>query len=264
MSLPTIHEIETLLREVAAAELLPRFNRVGHDVKADGSLLTEADLAVDRALHEVLTTRWPEIGFLSEEMPKHQQEGLLAETGRSLWVLDPVDGTSNFVAGIPYFAISIALVQDGRPVLGVTLDPVRDECFSAARGQGAFLNGEPLCCRAPAIDLAHAVALVDFKRLAPALKTRLMEAAPFGSQRNFGSCALEWCWIAAGRGHVYLHGGMKLWDIAPGSLILGEAGGLSSTLDGEAVFVPRMEARSVIMAPAQALFDAWSGWLRQA
>lgn len=264
MSLPAIHEIESLLREVAAAELLPRFNRVGHDVKADGSLLTEADLAVDRALHEALTARWPEIGFLSEEMPKAEQEALLAETGRPLWVLDPVDGTSNFVAGIPYFAISLALVADGRPVLGVTLDPVRDECFSAALGQGAFLNGEPLRCRAPDIDLEHAVALVDFKRLAPPLKTRLMAASPFGSQRNFGSCALEWCWIAAGRGHVYLHGGMKLWDIAPGSLILGEAGGLSSTLDGETVFVPRMEARSVIMAPAPALFDAWSGWLRQA
>ncbi len=262
MPLPTIDELEPILRQVAALELMPRFNRVGHDVKADGSLLTEADLAVDRALHDELTHRWPDIAFLSEEMPRKQQEALLAESDRPLWVLDPVDGTSNFVAGIPYFAISIALIVNGQPVLGMTLDPVRNECFAANRGNGAYLNAERLQVKPAEIELGHAVALVDFKRLSPALKTRLMEASPFGSQRNFGSCALEWCWMAAGRGHVYLHGGMKLWDIAPGSLILAEAGGLSSTLDGDEVFVPRMESRSVIMSPSRELFAAWSNWLR--
>lgn len=262
MPLPTIDELEPILRQVAALELMPRFNRVGHDVKADGSLLTEADLAVDRALHDELTRRWPEIAFLSEEMPREQQEALLAESDRPLWVLDPVDGTSNFVAGIPYFAISLALIVNGQPVLGMTLDPVRNECFAASRGTGAYLNAERLQVKPVNIGLRHAVALVDFKRLSPALKTRLMEASPFGSQRNFGSCALEWCWMAAGRGHVYLHGGMKLWDIAPGALILAEAGGHSSTLDGEDVFVPRMEARSVIMSPSCELFETWSNWLR--
>lgn len=262
MSLPTIDDLEPVLRQTAARELMPRFNRVGHDVKADGSLLTEADLAVDRALHDQLTRRWPDIAFLSEEMPREQQEALLAESERPLWILDPVDGTSNFVAGIPYFAISLALVANGEPVLGMTLDPVRDECFAAARGQGAFLNGDRLTAKPVDMDLEHAVALVDFKRLSPPLKTRLMEDSPFGSQRNFGSCALEWCWMAAGRGHVYLHGGMKLWDIAPGSLILAEAGGYSSTLDGDDVFVPRMEPRSVIMSPSRKLFEAWSNWLR--
>ena len=263
MNRPDLNTLETLIRDVAARELMPRFQRVGHDVKADGSLLTEADLAVDQAIHAALAERWPEIGFLSEEMEREQQEALLAQGDRPLWILDPVDGTSNFVAGIPYFAVSLALIEKGQPVIGVTYDPVRDECFSAEKGKGCFLNGTPLTTRSPGIELKHAVALVDFKRLKTTLRARLTESSPFGSQRNFGSCALEWCWMAAGRGHVYLHGGMKLWDFAAGSLILAEAGGHACTLDGESVFVPRMVARSVIAAPSEDLFKPWVQWLQQ-
>ncbi len=103
--------------------------------------------------------------------------------------------------------------------------------------------------------------MVDFKRLPAGLARRLISDPPYASQRNFGSSALEWAWVAAGRGHVYLHGGQKLWDFAAGSLILTEAGGFSCTLAGEPVFKSSLESRSVIAASGEALFRSWRDWL---
>lgn len=257
---PDIQALCTLIREAAREELLPRFRRSRHDVKPDGSLLTEADLAMNRRLQQALAENWPQIAFLSEEMPRELQEARLREPG-PLWVLDPLDGTSNFAAGLPLFAVSLALLEDGAPRLGLIYDPGRDECFHAERGAGARLNGEPLHAPQAAPPLQRAVALVDFKRLPKALARRLAAEAPYGSQRNLGSCALEWAWMAAGRGHCYLHGGMKLWDYAAGSLILAEAGGHSQTLEGGPVFVPRIGARSVVAAADRRLFEAWVEWL---
>lgn len=263
MLLPDIDELQSLVRRIAGEELPPRFNRVEHQLKSDGSVLTEADLAMNRRLREGLAAAWPDIGFLSEEMGREEQEQLLA-TDQPLWVLDPLDGTSNFAAGLPFFTVSLALVHDGAVALGVIHDPMRDETFAARRSLGATLNGRDLKCSPSGLALERSVALVDFKRLPTGLRERLARAAPYSSQRNFGSCALEWCWMAAGRGHVYLHGGMKLWDFAAGSLILAEAGGHAQTLEGEPVFRPQMTPRSVIASPDASLFAVWSEWLRQA
>lgn len=259
---PDIDTLSALVREAAREELLPRFERVGHQIKADGSLLTEADLAMDRLLREALAERWPDVVFLSEEMPREEQEARLRAGEGGLWILDPLDGTSNFAAGIPLFSVSLALVEAGEPVLGIVYDPVRDECFAAERGRGATLNGARLRAPKAGVPLKRAVALVDFKRLSVPLATRLATAAPYASQRNVGTCALEWAWMAAGRGHVYLHGGMKLWDYAAGTVILEEAGGASATLQGESVFRPAVGARSVVASPDHALFAAWQQWLR--
>ncbi len=258
---PDLEQLQKLVRRAAREELLPRFERVGHEVKADGSILTEADLAMDRRLHDELTALWPDIGFLSEEMETADQEHMLG-TSDQLWCLDPLDGTSNFAAGVPYFGVSLALIRAGEPDIGLIYDPVRDESFIAARGKGAQCNGKPLQARASATPLQRSIALVDFKRLQPRLRERLMHEPPFHSQRNFGSCALEWAWMAAGRGHVYLHGGQKLWDFAAGCLLLSEAGGHSATLEGESVFRARMQPRSVVSAGDRALFDAWCAWLK--
>lgn len=258
---PDLQVLMAEIRQIAQEEILPRFARVGYEVKHDGSLLTEADLATDRRIREFLHRAWPQIAFLSEEMERHEQERLLRESD-SLWCLDPLDGTSNFAAGLPLFAISLALFQQGEVVLALTYDPIRDEMFSAQQGQGAWLNGKPLQCRKSGFPLCNAVAMVDFKRLPARLKCALMENSPYGSQRNLGSCVLEWAWMAANRGHLYLHGGMKLWDLAAGTLILAEAGGYACTLDGEAVFKPAMEPRSVVISPDKALFDAWFHYLQ--
>ncbi|MFN2309243.1 MAG: inositol monophosphatase [Gammaproteobacteria bacterium] len=260
--LPDLDTLCALVREAARAELLPRFTRVTQQHKADGSILTEADLAIDAHLRSRLAQGWPEIGFLSEEMDSAAQARLLQSTEQPLWCLDPLDGTSNFAAGIPFFGVSLALLRAGQPRLGVIYDPVRDECFSVREGAGARLNGTALRTTPIALSLDRCVALIDFKRLDTALRQRLIETPPYHSQRNFGSCALEWAWLAAGRGHVYLHGGQKLWDFAAGSLLLHEAGGASLTLEGQPVFQAALPPRSVVAAPDPALAQNWWSWLR--
>ncbi len=260
--LPDLISLADIVRIAACEELLPRFTRVTQQHKADGSVLTEADLAIDARLRMMLAERWPEIGFLSEEMTGDQQAQLLQTSDKLLWCLDPLDGTSNFAGGIPFFGVSLALLHTGQVQLGIIYDPIRDECFTTQRGAGTKLNGTILRTTPTNVTLNKCIALIDFKRLSPTLRNRLIEAAPFHSQRNFGSCALEWAWLAAGRGHVYLHGGQKLWDFAVGSLLLEEAGGASFTLAGEPVFVPRLESRSVVASPDPTLARQWLNWLQ--
>jgi len=253
--------LRRLIVDAAREELLPRFNAVSHSFKADGSLITEADLAMDARLHSELAHHWPEIGLLSEEMPAEEQEARLATGDAPWWCLDPLDGTNNFAAGLPAFAVSLALIEGGRPEIGLIYDPLRDECFSARAGQGAWLNELSLGPRCLHRPLAHAMALVDLKRLPRPLASRIAEHPPYGSQRNFGSCALEWVWMAAGRGHVCLHGGQKLWDYAAGTLILEEAGGFSCTLEGDPVFRGGLAPRLVVCALDPELFRSWCEWL---
>jgi myo-inositol-1(or 4)-monophosphatase len=119
-----------------------------------------------------------------------------------------------------------------------------------------------LRCRKVEFKLEHAVALVDFKRLPKLMQWVLLEHTPYGSQRNLGASTLEWVWIAANRGHVYLHGGMKLWDLAAGTLILAEAGGYSSGIDGEPVSLTKLANSSVVASPDQALFTKWLAFLQ--
>lgn len=262
--LPDLAELADLVRTAAREELLPRFTRVTQRYKADGSVLTEADLAIDARLRDELARRWPAAAFVSEEMERAEQERRLQTAGSLLWCLDPLDGTSNFAAGIPFFGVSLALLEDGVQRLGLIYDPVRDECFLARRDGGASLNGMALRSVPASMELGRSIALVDFKRLEPALRMRLVSHPPYHSQRNLGSCALEWAWLAAGRGQVYLHGGQKLWDFAAGSLLLDEAGGASCTLSGEAVFIPCLAARSVVASPDPELAAHWLGWLQGA
>ncbi|MEW5825187.1 MAG: inositol monophosphatase [Pseudomonadota bacterium] len=263
---PNITLVETLVREAAREELLPRFRKVARHQKPDGSWLTEADLAMQARLHAELAARWPAFGFLGEEMSAQEQARILmthagegAEVG--YWVLDPLDGTSNYSAGLPVFSVSLALMCGGRVVLGVVYDPMLDESFAAVEGAGATLNGEPLQARTTGIDLTRALACVDFKRLPPALAARIVSNAPYGSQRSIGSVALDWCWVAAGRFHVYLHGRQSLWDYAAGALILAEAGGFSDTLDGEPASLS-LKPRSALCATDAVLFAQWRDWLR--
>jgi myo-inositol-1(or 4)-monophosphatase len=260
--LPDLTILENIIRQVANEEILPRFNKISYSIKADGSLLTEADLAADHRIQQSLLENYPDISFLSEEMELEQQEELL-QSANQLWCLDPLDGTSNFAAGFPLFATSLALIKNGEVVIGITYDPVRDEMFSAAKGQGAFLNGSKLTCKPSGFSLDKAVAIVDLKRLKPKLAQQLITNAPYKSQRNLGACVLEWAWMAANRGHVYLHGGMKLWDLAAGTLILSEAGGYANTLEGETVFRASMTPRSVSISPDKALFSQLISYLNQ-
>jgi len=252
--------LQDMIIAAAREELLPRFTRVERQHIRDGSVLTKADLAVQSRLAVQLQQQWPETVFLGEEMTTADQARLLA-SGQPVWCLDPLDGTSNFAAGIPFFSISLALLQQGEVLLGVVYDPVRDECFSASPVQGARLNGEPLRIKQTGLELEQTTALIDFKRLEKDLATRLVTAIPYASQRSFGSVALDWCWLAAGRCHIYLHGRSNIWDYAAGNMIFHAAGGYSCTLNGDAIFTHALTPRSSVAAVDQSLFSAWTEWL---
>jgi myo-inositol-1(or 4)-monophosphatase len=252
--------LQDILVPAAREELLPRFARVEREHKHDGSVLTEADLAMQARLARRLLADWPETVFLGEEMSAAEQARLLASE-QPVWCLDPLDGTSNFVAGIPYFCVSLALLQRGAVTLGLVYDPVRDECFAADREQGALLNGQPLAVPGSGLELRQATGVIDFKRLDAALAVRLVTDMPYASQRSFGSVALDWCWLAVGRGHIYLHGRSSVWDYAAGNFIFQTAGGFSSTLDGEPVFTQALQPRSAVAAVDRPLFTAWTEWL---
>ncbi len=256
-----INEVAALVRAVADRELPSRFACQCGSKKADGSLVTEADIVMQEALVQALQQRWPSIGVVGEEMDAATQQQAMAHEQQGLWCIDPLDGTSNFSAGIPYYAVSVALLCGDEVRLGVVYDPSRQECFTAMRGRGAWLNDEPLRRREDALPLSQAMALVDLKRLSAELAGRLAAEPPYQSQRSFGAVALDWCWLAAGRCDVYLHGRQKLWDYAAGSLILQEAGGHAVTLQGDSVFVPTLEPRSAAAALDADLFRQWTDWL---
>jgi myo-inositol-1(or 4)-monophosphatase len=260
MSQFNIKKIRDVVIPVAREELIPRFARVTREHKADGSFLTEADLVMQQGIADELKKLWPETVFLGEEMSAEEQTSLLSATD-PVWCLDPLDGTSNFAAGIPYFSVSLALIEAGEVTQALVYDPIRDECFTANQEQGARLNDQPLELANAGVNLRHATALIDFKRLDAELATRLVTQIPYASQRSFGSVALDWCWLAAGRCHIYLHGRSHIWDYAAGNFILNKAGGFSSTLDGEPVFIKKLQPRSSVAAIDQALFSEWSAWL---
>ena len=260
-----INSLAQCVADVAATEIMSRYGRVVAKQKRDGSVLTRADTAVQAALSNILAEQYPGIRLLGEEMSPGVQKDLLSAGSDWLWCLDPLDGTGNFAAGIPMFSVSLALVRDGKVVAGVVHDPVRVETFSALRDSGAWLNGQVLKVpESTASDLPNATALVDFKRLPPRLATELATRAPYRSQRSFGSVALDWCWIAAGRCHVYLHGGQRLWDYAAGSLVAAEAGaagGLYSDFRGERQCQLTLVPAIGIAASSAKLFDQWATWI---
>lgn len=261
---PDLSRIGALVREVARAELMPRFGLVGETAKADGSVVTEADLVTQRCLLDALAAEYPGVAQIGEEMDAGAQAEALAQSADGVWCLDPLDGTSNYVGGFPFFAVSLAWLLRGRVQLGVVYDPVRDELYTARRDAGASLNGRPLHVPAAPVTLERSLAIVDFKRLPGALSARLTTRPPFRSQRALGSVALEWCWLAAGRGQIYLHGAQSLWDYAAGSLILAEAGGTGCLLDeleGPCRDELRLGKRLAVAAANDRLLAEWRRWL---
>ncbi|MEJ2316412.1 MAG: inositol monophosphatase family protein [Gammaproteobacteria bacterium] len=252
--------LATKIRDVAVSELMPLFTKVRRAEKQDGSFVTEADVRVQGKLFTWLAQQWPDIRFLGEEMESEAQRDLL-DSDSPLWCLDPLDGTTNFVAEIPYFCISLALIASGRVHVAIVYDPNRDECFVAMPGKGATLNGKRLGPHDYRTGLSGATALVDFKRLPRKLSTRLVTETPYTSQRSFGSVALDLCWIAAGRCDLYLHGRSNIWDYGAGLLVLEESGGRSCTLDGEPVFSRELLPRSIVAAAESVLYHEWCDWL---
>lgn len=193
-------------------------------------LVTEADVAAQRAIHELIHTRFPDHNFLGEEGLSHTDESMPYR-----WIIDPLDGTSNFVHGFPYYAVSIGLECDGELVVGAIYDPNRDEMFSALRGQGASLNGSPI--RPSSITrLRDAMVVASFppgvRPESPAIQ-RFLRVLPHAQTiHRTGSAALNLAYVACGRLEAFWSGSLRPWDIAAGVLILREAGGRVTRVDG--------------------------------
>ncbi len=268
MNTPNTNTMGALLKAAVAAvklvtaeEIMPRYLKVAHQHKSDGSLCTEADIAAQNSLIRKLQAIL-NVPVLGEEMPAAEQRELWKTGHDGLWCIDPIDGTSNFVRGLPYFAVSVALIREGVSVLGVVYDPVTNEMFAAEHERGAFLNGEKMVCRETGGSLAQALASVDFKHLKKKLATQLATNPPYSSQRNFGASSLDWCYTAMGRNDVYLHGGQKLWDYAAGLLILKESGGYACCIESDDFTKGDIWQHTVIAARDEDLFEEWKNWIR--
>lgn len=259
-NLPDITQLETVIKQAAIEEILPGFGNHEFTYKEDGSVVTRSDLAMQQRLENEFRQLWPEYELLGEEMTEQQQQDVI-NSGRSYWCIDPLEGTNNYAAGLPLFAVSVALIVNNEAVLGVIYDPLRDEMFTAQKGEGAYLNGEQLKLQQHVHRGERIIAEIEMKRLPADLAVRLITEVPFGSHRNTGSSAIDWCWLSAGRFNIYLHGGQKMWDYAAGHLIFHEAGGRSISLDGEPVYRGRLEVRSALAATDDSLFQDWFDWI---
>jgi len=256
-----LNKLEEIIKHHAAEQIMPRYNKVAYSFKPDGSLVTAADSEMQKAMIVSLQQYWPDYVVLGEEMTETEQQAQLDSDAKGLWILDPLDGTSNFASGIPVFSVSIALVVKNEVVLGLIYDPNRNETFSAIKDEGAWLNGKQLISQTEREFLNQCTAQIDFKRLTPDMRVCLSREHPYPSQRNFGSGALDWCWLAAGRCQINIHGGQKLWDYVAGQLILSEAGGCAKTFGGDNVFKKTLDTRSVMAAVNLSLFKQLQKYL---
>ncbi len=215
-----------------AAHMIQRAAGQPHDVefKSAGDWCSALDRRIEEHLKARIAERYPDHGFLGEESAKTQvRDGLL-------WVIDPIDGSMNFLRGYPQYSVSIALLSDGEPIAACIVDPCRQEVFSAALHQGATLNGKPLKV-AGTDQLQLAVAATVFpKPRAASLPDYLIQferaVSTVAGVRRSGSMALELAYLAAGRVDVFWSHDMGSWDAAAGVLLIREAGGQVFTLDG--------------------------------
>ncbi len=196
-------------------------------------LVTEADRAAEALILESLSGRFPDHGFYAEE------SGANGSPSSHVWLIDPLDGTTNFAHGYPQFSVNLALQIDGRTELSVTFDPLRDELFTAQRGRGAFLNGRPIHVSTTSqLSTSLLVTGFPYDRQTSAhnnlrqFKAFLMKAQ--GVLRA-GSAALDLAAVACGRLDGYWEFKMNPWDLAAGALLVEEAGGRVTTPSGEPV-----------------------------
>jgi len=192
------------------------------DYKGGIDLVTEYDRKAEAFIREELSRRFPGHGWLGEESGA-------GAAGEFRWVVDPLDGTTNFAHAYPFFAVSIALEVSGTRTLGVVYDPLRDECFAASKGESATLNGAPI--RVSRVDdLARALAATGFAYdVHEKPEETLRFFSPFLSKvqgiRRDGSAALNLCYLACGRFDLFWEVKLHPWDVAAGALIVEEAGG---------------------------------------
>jgi myo-inositol-1(or 4)-monophosphatase len=200
--------------------------------KAPADFVSAADLKAEQTLFEMLSKARPGYGFLGEE------RGLIEGTDKThTWIVDPLDGTTNFLHAIPHFAINIALQREGAVVAAVTYNPVSNDLFWAEKGKGAFVNDKRLRVaartRMDEAIMATGIPFLGHGQHATFLKELHQISQRVAGVRRFGSAALDLAWVAAGRYDAYWERDLNPWDLAAGILLVTEAGGRVTNAQGE-------------------------------
>ena len=271
-------ELRQSLETLALQEVLPRFERARVTIKQDGTLLSDADLAVQQALPAILEAIYP-APLLGEEMPAARQNQLWQDCKKgvtALWIADPIDGTTNFASGLPWFALSVALVHQGVTVVGATVAPALQQSWHASLGGGSYCNDKRLALTESPRTLKDCLIGVDMTYLPAPLRLQIANISPAGiangdtqtspwrGWRSLGASTLEWCALASAQINAYVHGGQMPWDAATGRLILAEAGGHSEPLP----LVLGHPAQETALQPigyaaaAPGIWETWQQWLR--
>jgi len=227
-----MREIKILKTALLAGGAVLRryFGRVTYELKGRANLLTKADLSSQRAVIAVIKKAFPGHGFLAEEA------GVRGCGEGPLWVIDPLDGTTNYAHTFPVAAVSIGFMAGGRIMAGGVFDPFREELFLAERGGGAFMNGRRIkVSAAPKLARSLLVTGFPYDRAEKAdfycsFFSKFMRISH--DVRRLGSASLDLAWLAAGRTDGYWEFGLKPWDVAAGGLIVEEAGGKVTDFSG--------------------------------
>jgi len=224
----------------AGVGLMKRFRgraKLEVELKGPADFVSAADRESEDLLRSILLRRYPRHGFLTEESAP-----TIGADARTRFVVDPLDGTTNFLHGVPHFAVAVALEHEGEVVAGVVHDPSKDEMFVAERGRGAWLNGRRSRVAADrdfsraivAIGIPHANTPARHARVLAVLGEAMHEAAGI---RRFAAAALDLSYVAAGRFAAFFELGLSPWDLAAGALLVREAGGAVSDPDGGGDFL---------------------------
>ncbi|MHB8968867.1 MAG: inositol monophosphatase family protein [Pirellulaceae bacterium] len=206
--------------------------------KAPKDLVTEADFASQELARRLLLTAFPDHRFLGEESDEEPgRTGVPSSDQQSeyCWIVDPLDGTLNYVRQLPNYSVSVALRRGSEILVGTVYDPLLDECYSAAAGKGAFLNGVPIHasgCQLLEHALVAASLPTDVPRNSPEVSRFIEVMHSSQAVRRLGSAALSLCYVASGRLDAYWATCVKVWDVAAGQLIVREAGGSLTHPDG--------------------------------
>lgn len=192
------------------------------EVKGLNDLVSYVDKSAEEQLVDLLAALLPGAGFITEENTRNEKKAYN-------WIIDPLDGTTNFIHGIPCYAVSIALEHEGAVILGVVYEVAHDECFSACKSGGAFLNGKPIAVserkNLSESLIATGFPIYNFSRLDAYLKALTLLMKSTHGLRRIGSAATDLCYVACGRMDAYFEYNLNAWDVAAGALIVMEAGG---------------------------------------
>jgi myo-inositol-1(or 4)-monophosphatase len=256
--LPMPDPLEVCLEAARAGgrALLDWQDRFTRREKGRADFVTEADLASQEAIRRTVRKAFPDHDFLGEEdAADRKAKGLSPIPERQSafrWIVDPLDGTTNYIHRLPGYAVSIALQRHDKLILGVVFDPLSEDCFLAQRGQGATLNGSPIMTsRCP--EAREAMVAVSFSphvtRQSPEIQRFIEILLNCQSVRRMGSAALNLSYVAAGRLDAYLATSVSIWDVAAGCLLVEEAGGSVTSIHGTPLSLDKPELIAAASTP---------------